>query len=374
MPVKTITAEIGGRVRKITADIPDDATPDEIQEAVSQHPYVQQIDRGVEAFDKTTAAFESQPERGVVGSLVDAGKQGLSAVNPVNIVKGLAGGVADAVTNPFGAVDRNLNPETARGLPGASGVNPVEDAQSTALAVLGDAVLPSVARAVKTGAGRAMKAGVKLAKTPGVPQLVEGIPEVTGGLGMMAHGNLYGLPIAGRGLAQTIEGARAFKTARAAAAAVPDAAPAMGSDYVMPGPQEIPANASPQQMAPFTPQTVLDYMKGQARPAMENPENTANTANTAMREAAPAEVAKRPTPGARDAQSLSDKLMEWDFTPKEAQGLNEKSWAKLAFDSGVQLPSAAVRKNAINNLIKQRQGPVLPVEQLIERFRAGGRK
>lgn len=88
--------------------------------------------------------------------------------------------------------------------------------------------------------------------------------------------------------------------------------------------------------------------------------------------ATPTAAAKRLSPGAADAKALSDKLGQWDFTPKEAQGMNEKGWAKLAFDSGVKLPSAAVRKGAIFNVIKARQGPPRTVGQLIQRFRTIG--
>lgn len=83
---------------------------------------------------------------------------------------------------------------------------------------------------------------------------------------------------------------------------------------------------------------------------------------------------KKPSPSAANAKALSNKLMDWDFTPKEAQGMNEVGWVKLAGDAGLagKIPTAAMRKNAIFNLIKQRAGPAMTLDQLIQRFRTIG--
>ncbi len=84
-------------------------------------------------------------------------------------------------------------------------------------------------------------------------------------------------------------------------------------------------------------------------------------------------TAKKLGPGATDAKALSDKLSQWRMTPDEAQAMNEKGWIKLAFDSGVKLPSKAVRKNAIFNLIKEQAGPAVTPQELFERFKAAGK-
>ncbi len=295
-----------------------------------------------------------------------------------------------SLMHPSETAARNLNPETAGGLPGAGNVNPVMDAYGTGLAAV------PAGRAAEAATRSAIMDRMGVAPGPAAPTPIADMAPGLARKVITKLGSKY--PVL-RGGMMAIDAAKALRevlqeqkpkppsevppitgeprsfTLPPAPNRIGDYAPKavaagrpVGPDYVMPEPAQIPADASPSQMAPFTPQTVLDYMKGPARPAMEAPEAAAAPADV------PTEVAKRQTPGARDAQTLADKLTEWDFTPKEAQGLNEKSWAKLAFDSGVQLPSAAVRKNAISNLIKQRQGPVLPVEQLIERFRAGGRK
>ncbi len=67
-------------------------------------------------------------------------------------------------------------------------------------------------------------------------------------------------------------------------------------------------------------------------------------------------AATRPTrtPGVKgvgiDAKTLTDTLLKWKFSPDEAGAMNRKGWERLAFESGVQAPSAAVQAQTIFNL------------------------
>lgn len=150
------------------------------------------------------------------------------------------------------------------------------------------------------------------------------------------------------------------------------------ADHVMRGtePQPSPAGAMPETplaaaQMPATPQT-QPGMPANPTAALRMPGAQQTAVGEPMPEN-PTVAAKKLSPGAADAKALSDKLGQWDFTPDEAKAMNEKGWIKLAFDSGVKLPSAAVRKNAIFNLIKDKAGPPMTAEQLFEKFRAAGK-
>ncbi len=119
--------------------------------------------------------------------------------------------------------------------------------------------------------------------------------------------------------------------------------------------------------APVQPQVSLPGVSPQSGGVV--PE-AASAAEVAPETPAP----KKLSPGAADAKALSDKLMQWDFTPDEARSMNEAGWVKLAGDAGItgKIPSAAMRKNALFNLIKQRAGPPMTADQLFQRFRTIG--
>jgi len=60
--------------------------------------------------------------------------------------------------------------------------------------------------------------------------------------------------------------------------------------------------------------------------------------------------------GGADALALTEKLLEWKFTPDEAMGMGRKSWEKAAHDAGVKAPSIAVQRNAVFQLKKAMAG------------------
>lgn len=76
---------------------------------------------------------------------------------------------------------------------------------------------------------------------------------------------------------------------------------------------------------------------------------------------------------ALDAKALTDKLVEWKLSPDEAAGMNRAGWTKLAFESGVPAPTAAVQAETVFNLKKSLQGSNRTASQLFEAFRAAGK-
>lgn len=71
----------------------------------------------------------------------------------------------------------------------------------------------------------------------------------------------------------------------------------------------------------------------------------------------------------KDATALVDKLAEWEFTPDQVKGeaMNAKSWAKLAHDSGVPVPTTAAAKARVwEQLSRRLAGPPRTVQGLIQ--------
>ena len=73
----------------------------------------------------------------------------------------------------------------------------------------------------------------------------------------------------------------------------------------------------------------------------------------------------------RDAQAMTDTLADkWRFTPDEVKSMNEASWAKLANDSGVQMPTTKAARNRVEfELQKRLMGPEVSGQELLQRLR-----
>ena len=81
MPVKTVTAEINGKVRKVTMDVPDGSTDDDIAEALA-------------SYKEPEAAKPAAPQpKGMLQQAADTGMEFLkglgSQLNPVTMAKGM---------------------------------------------------------------------------------------------------------------------------------------------------------------------------------------------------------------------------------------------------------------------------------------------
>lgn len=133
-----------------------------------------------------------------------------------------------------------------------------------------------------------------------------------------------------------------------ASSSQPPAAPPVGPDYLMPQPADVaPAAGQPQGLPapgaqmpapvaqPEPPPTPAEVgaMPAQAVPELTRPTRTPGNKGAGM-----------------DAGKMTDTLLKWKFSPDEAGAMGRKSWEKLAFDSGVQAPSAAVQAQTVLNL------------------------
>ncbi len=74
------------------------------------------------------------------------------------------------------------------------------------------------------------------------------------------------------------------------------------------------------------------------------------------------------------AKALTDKLVEWGFSPDEAAGMPKADWQMLADQAGVPLPKVAIQGDAIIGLKRALQGKNRTPEQLFEDFRKGGKQ
>src|SRR6185369_5404617 len=120
---------------------------------------------------------------------------------------------------------------------------------------------------------------------------------------------------------------------------------------VMPEPAQVPANASPGQLASFPPQRVLDYMKGQGRPIAEPvPATPAGALHAEMgRSGSLPTEAPKPEFGsdvyaasarATKANKLASLLHEHGIPYEDAKLMGEPEWAQLSQAAGVKVPSA----------------------------------
>ncbi len=76
------------------------------------------------------------------------------------------------------------------------------------------------------------------------------------------------------------------------------------------------------------------------------------------------------TQAVKDAHAMRDTLEKWKFTPDEAKSMSEKSWAKLAYDSSVPMPSTIAARNlVIFELQKKMQGPGRSIDEMLAVFK-----
>lgn len=100
MPKRTITAEIDGKVRRITADIPDDATPEEIEGAVSAY-----FRAAAPAPAPTLQAQQPQSAASLLQQADQRTIPGRLATGAIGAAKGTVQTLGQLVTNPGGVFD-----------------------------------------------------------------------------------------------------------------------------------------------------------------------------------------------------------------------------------------------------------------------------
>jgi hypothetical protein len=71
------------------------------------------------------------------------------------------------------------------------------------------------------------------------------------------------------------------------------------------------------------------------------------------------------------ADLLSDKAVEWGFSPDEIRAMNAKGWNKLAFDAGVPGGlSEPMMRRVVQGLKQRLAGPEVAPEVLLDRLKA----
>lgn len=76
----------------------------------------------------------------------------------------------------------------------------------------------------------------------------------------------------------------------------------------------------------------------------------------------------------KDAGKLIDQAAKWEFSPKEVRGMDEKGWAKLAFDAGVPARTGAelanMKQRVWMGLANKLAGPAKSGTQLMDELKA----
>lgn len=331
-------------------------------------------------FEQTRAGFENQPPLSAGRIASEAGKMLISPVTGLlNAARALPDWIGRGM--PIEA------PMSTPHLPGDNG-NPVEEAAGN----MAMAVAPPAVEAAKAAGGRLATKAVDVATSPGV---IKGLKRSTEGVivGSAMHGNVPGVAAgtAGRIGAEMLEGFAQRRAAlKAKLAAMPPAEmvrqaapltaeeealaqhvmngvepqpqPAPAAD-VAPSAAQIPASASPMQLAPFSPQTVLDYMQERAKPVLAQPSELAK--DVAKRPARAAKVVTIPSPEpefpaetyaasarATKAGKLATLLHEHGIPYEDAKLMGEPEWAQAAQAAGVKVPSGDSVKLALFELKK----------------------
>ncbi len=323
--------------------------------------------------------LETHPAK-IIPSMVDA------IVSPIASIPAAAKEVYGYFTHPNDFMARKMDASQAASIPGAMSVNPPADAYTTALAAAGAAKgtpKPEVNIPRSMGETFGGEYTPPTAPAGGLP------PSVLHKLGRYAASKL----IPGGGIAYDLaRNAASDLTAPKPPAPPPEAlaVPAAPVDPILEHIARAKANvqtqAAPARAVPRPPEYYGVQSPTPPTPAPTLPPTLAEPAPTPPIAAAPAEVAAQPTiapaaaeapatvakritPGVKDANTLAAKFGDWGFSPSEAAGMNDAGWAKLAHDAGVKFPSAAVRDRAIRQLRSNLAGPEVPVTELIDKLK-----
>ncbi len=295
MAVKTITAEIDGKVRKITADIPDDARPDEIEAAVRQH---------LASTPDPLGGYKEGDSQSIIGHRLETAPSPKllpyavdQIVSPITGLASVPGEIANFVKSGFKAPAIGQNGRL--GAPDYMRENPVSDAVGgTAAALLSARGTPK-------------------------PNVAEVPPEGPGGGSSIINGmrNLYSLWKTAKKLSPSSLAERGFeafldhmdgKTPEAP----PPASPAP--------PAEAPVQAPPQQP---TPRGTVIPISGPDAPA-------APTVSPTL----PPTLAKSPTVAPEPYTFTPEEALKPSSTWNGLDAFTKKGWIKHWKSDGLDVP------------------------------------
>lgn len=425
MPVKTITAEIDGKVRRIKADIPDDATAEEIHGAVTQflsaeqpanvngkswmdhasdfvqglvgdtakglYDIAKRVGRGPQS-TSDKAAFTALGPLGpllmdIGKSHVDQARKAKESFGKGDYVEsaGHAGAALLPVVGPMAAnvgetiggdTESDREPEIARGL-----------GQAAAL-IGGPKAVEFAGKTVVPLTGKAIKATADVVTSPG---MVRGLKRSSEGIviGSAMHGNVPGMAAgtAGRIVAAKLEDLGRRRAASVEAGKAVDT-PGSGPRSAAPG-VNIPVEGP--ESGVLQPSSGKPASSGQGNRGTLQDSNTPNQLEAEIQSATPQEIAKMAPVDAvktieatrrgkgiiqavKDSQKLIDKLADWEFTPDEAKSLNDAGWSKLAHDAGVPVPTGAALKTmkarVWMGLANKLAGPIKTRGEMMNELRA----
>lgn len=364
MPVKTITAEIDGKVREIKADIPDDATEQELHDAVRTHLASQPVVAKPSRKDSLKGGPANMPD---------------DAVNPAR--EGFWKSVGNMVTAPFNFA-ANLDTVTPKDILEGAGNTIVKVGSGNLLGAAGDIAGGALVAGALKGPPKALEA---IEPAPLVPKAASG-----GGLISNVRG-LFDIYKKVKKMSPTALGEAGFEKflnfvegqteqpAKPKPPAAPVAEPYKPSSTAGSGSN---GAASGSGNPSVDPSSETGGPAGSSSATAPKPSTNGKPAGqppaSDTADAGPRQTLQDSTPARtkgigqamKDAHAMRDKLSDWGFTPDEAKSMNEKSWAKLAADSNVPMPTtAAARNRVVFELQKKMQGVARSVDEMLAVFK-----
>lgn len=314
-------------------------------------------------FDQMKAELESRAPMSMLDKAKELAKM---AVSPITSIPG----AVQELLNPAAARDRNLNPETASGLPGQS-TNPLADAYGNALAAVATAKgAPSIHEPEIT----------RLRAYDAQPEASPAAEVAPKGAGLISNiRNLYRLYKSAKNLSPTRLAEKGFegfldyvegKTPEAPAA-TPPKAPVEAQVAAPSGPK------APRSMADYGVEAgvptggVVSPAGAELPQPVQSPAQQPDVSTVSRETSTPVQPIKGLARASADANALTQKLIEWGSTPDEALGMNPKGWEKLAADAGVsKFPSEATIRATVYNLKKILAGPKRTPMEALEALKA----